>query len=109
MQAQAGSAGGKAWGRRRRGPLQGYYTKASKWQPWQEEAEAVRAYQHRLKHNEVACEWGPGSWAPALFWPKQSPFAGRNGCCWGKLTYGDTCSDGRGKALEGPGTHQMTN
>lgn len=36
--------------------VQGYFTKASKWVPWHEEHDALRAYQHRLDHNEVACE-----------------------------------------------------
>ncbi|GAB4820360.1 hypothetical protein N2152v2_007406 [Parachlorella kessleri] len=40
------------------GQLQGYFTRTSKWAPWQEEQGAVAAYLHRVEHNEVA------GWAP---------------------------------------------
>ncbi len=41
---------------------QGYYTRDSKWAPWQEDEDAVRAYQHRVQHNEVAGERGWLGW-----------------------------------------------
>lgn len=38
--------------------VQAYYTRASKWAPWQEEVQALQAYQRRLALNQVA------GWAP---------------------------------------------